>query len=124
MASEREKEIAREKFAIATTFLLLVPLILMGFFFIVLGLKLKVLDRQAVIMVDAVMTFGYIILWFIVKGLLLKYFRSAKKAPARKKGRTAKPEKKPAKKEGKLSRLVGRFFKKKKKEEKRGRWKA
>jgi len=126
MASEREKEMAREKFAIGVTFLILVPLLLMGFFFIVLGLKLQVFGWQTVIMIDAGMTFGYIILWFIVKGYLLKYFKGGKSGTGLSEQVKAKrPEKPLVKKEKKESKLLRKIFKKKEKEEKkRERWKA
>jgi hypothetical protein len=125
MATEEEKEIAREKFAVAVTFLLLVPLLLMGFFFIVLGLKLEVFDWQTVIMIDAFMTFGYIILWFLVKGYLLKYFKGSKsKVKLSDEVKAKRPAKPLIKKEKKESKWLKKILKKEKKDEKkRERWK-
>ena len=130
MASEQEREKAREKFAVVVTFMILLPLLLIGFFFIVLGLKLEVLDWQAVIVIDALMTFGYVILWFVLKGYLLKYFLSAKGRPVQlsEKVRVKRPEvRKPSvKQEKKESKLLKKILKKEEKAEeklkKRERW--
>ena len=124
MASEAEKEAAREKFAVVVTFLILVPLLMMGFFFIVLGLKLQVLSQQDVIIIDAIMTFGYVILWFILKGYLLKHFKGGKgTGRLSEKLRPKKPEKPSAKKAKKESKLLKKLLKKEEKaEKKRARW--
>ena len=79
------------------------------------------MDWKAVIPVDAVMTFGYVILWFILKGYLLKYLLSAKGKPVKlsekvkvKKPVVKRPSAKPEKKE---SKLLKKILKKEEKEE-------
>jgi hypothetical protein len=90
------------------------------------------LGWEAVIAIDALMTFGYVILWFILKGYLLKYFLSAKgrqvKLSEKVKAKRPRVEKPSVKKEKKESKLLRKILKKEKKAEeklvKRERWKA